>query len=188
MKKTNWISLLVFLMLSVFTYSCTTDEEDVLSTQDKLTQTPWLLTNGDFQLSIPGLELPDSLNDFSPVQPLVEASATLSLKDDNSFDLTTTNPDTQEINTINGTWTLDPTEQFITLSGFMEGLDDGGDSGDDDPITPEMLQQFEYYSIDLLTGDVMDLSNESTIEVEFDGLPFPVPVTVNVNLNFEKAM
>jgi hypothetical protein len=183
MKMLKLLPLWAMLLALVFVTGCSSDDEEAaLTTSQQLTANPWNLTSGSFEFSIPGIELPDSVNGFDPIQELVASNATLELRTDQTFTLTATDAETGEVTNTEGTWELLNDEQQIRLTNFLGDMQ----VDEDGPISGDVISEFEVYSIDGITKNTLDLSNSTTIEVEIPGVPIPVPVTVEVIMNMQR--
>lgn len=171
MKKLN-LFLVFILCLAIFS-SCKKEEKE-LTPKENLVGKTWVVTDSKTEISIPFVQLPDSLiNAFDPTQGI--KGQTILFNEDGTFEVGDGTTRQQ------GNWILSEDNKTLTFTGLVQGdLTQVVDAA-----TLAKLQTFE---VTTLTGVKLVIQNSNAVPLPQDltGLPIPISATVKLNITFDK--
>ncbi|MCC5945449.1 MAG: hypothetical protein JJT94_10985 [Bernardetiaceae bacterium] len=178
--KRQKFSLLFLLMLLVFTVvSCNRDKDDEQpepeppTVAEMLASGPWIFTDVDVFIEIPGFDIPE---DQQPVSSEEFANTTIEFRADGTLILS------EDGETETGTWELLENDTKVRLNGvFFDSDDEFTDS-----ISPEDLASVSTFTINKITETEVELRNNTTIDLPIPDSPVILPVTITFNMDLGK--
>ncbi len=175
MKKLNLFFVFI-LCLAIFS-ACKKEEKEPTPKENLVGKT-WVVTDSKTDISVPLVQLPDSLiNAFDPTQGI--KGQTILFNEDGTF--VVGEGDTEQ----QGNWTLSEDNKKITFTGLVQGdLTQVVDAA-----TLTKLQTFEVTTltdIKLVIQNSNDVPIPAEITQQLIGVPIPISVNVKLNITFDK--